>query len=257
MKRPGARGSSSPSTSAAAGGRVEPGGPLLRLEHERLAVVDAVEPRLGRPGDHREGGQPRQRVVGVGDRGVAPELVEARHRHAARRRPRQVKNGCLRGLPLRVDGPSARPATRTTRGPARGSAVAARARAKAGLSATDSTRALIIRAPPRGSFDQLGTRPQVSSRSWRRGRRLTVLSGGPGEHDGGPLGRGHVVVGATGRRFLRVRPARCARARRVRSSSTSNSSTSSSGFAVAAYRPHMHSGYAPGVPSNYRRHFTS
>src|SRR5450759_292932 len=88
-----------------------------------------------------------------------------------------MKNGCLRGLPLpsRAVGltchsnqPSA--GTRHRR--------AAAARANDDLSRSDSERALVIRSPSLTSLDQLGTNPQVNSRSWRTGA-LTASPGAP------------------------------------------------------------------------------
>ena len=164
---------------------------------------------------------------------------------------REVKNGCLRGLPLasRAVGEAChsyhpRAGTRHRRD--------ARARAKAGLSATDSTRALIIRAPPVGSLDQLGTRPQVSSRSCRCGGASRSSRGARASTTGARLvgamlWSGRPAGGSWGLTST-LRPGSP-----VRSSSTSNSSTSSSGFAVAAYRPHMVLRLLTRAPSNYRR----
>ena len=54
---------------------VEPLLPLLGLEDEGLAVVDAVHAGVGRGRDDRERREPRRRVA-VGQLAVAPELVE-------------------------------------------------------------------------------------------------------------------------------------------------------------------------------------
>src|SRR5450759_1592369 len=79
-----------------------------------------------------------------------------------------MKNGCLRGLPLASTAvgltchsyqPSA--GTRHRR--------KAAARTNDDLSRSDSERALVIRSPTFTSWDQLGTSPQVSKRSWRVG----------------------------------------------------------------------------------------
>src|ERR671913_789390 len=151
---------------------------------------------------------------------------------------REVKNGCLRGFPLAsttvgdaCHSYQPRAGTRQRR--------VARARANAGLSATDSTRALIIRAAPLVSLDQLGTSPHVSRRSWRLGSsegsfRLALVRTTGACFVGAMLWSGRPGGGSWGAARM-LRPA-CA----VRSSSTSNSTTSSSGLAVAAYRPHMH-----------------
>ena len=80
-----------------------------------------------------------------------------------------MKNGCLRGLPLASIATgdfchSYQPCA----GHQAASGLAA-ALANAPFSSTDSARALIIRIPTLMSLAQLGTRPHVSSRSWRTG----------------------------------------------------------------------------------------
>ena len=54
-------------------------------------------------------------------------------------------------------------------------------------------RALIIRAPPLGSFDQLGTSPQRAVRSWCTRRRASSASCGRAlDDDAGGVGGGDV-----------------------------------------------------------------
>ena len=109
-----------------------------------------------------------------------------------------MKNGCLRGLPLASTAVgetchSYHPwaGTRHRRESA--------ALAKAPLPSTDSARALVMRSPIVTSLDHAGTRPQVSSRSWRVGSASVVgpvvAARPPGEHDGRLLGGRHVPVG--------------------------------------------------------------
>ena len=155
-----------------------------------------------------------------------------------------MKNGCLRGLPLasltvgdfcHSYQPSA--GTRQRR--------VAAALANDAFSSTDSARALIICMPTLVSLAQLGTRPQVSSRSWRTGgapsayRSLVSASLGTrlstiGARFVGAMLKSGVPGGGVCGRAITLRAGSA-----VRSCSTSNSSMSSSGLAVAAYRPHM------------------
>ncbi len=93
----------------------------------------------------------------------------------------------------------------------------------AGFSAAVSTRALIIRAPEPGSFDQDGTSPQRSDRTWRvispvsrstRSSTLATSSVGATFHDG-------------------------ASASAVGHSEARSSSARSGGVVVETNRPHM------------------
>ena len=219
--------------------RVEPLLPDLAVEHERLPVVDAVQTVLGRGGDDRERRHPRRRIV-LGHAAVAPELVHPREGE-------QVLVGAVdeEGLLARACPPwwsrSGSPATRTTRRRAPGTVAPPAALANAPLSSRVSARALIIRIPTLVSLAQLGTSPQVSSRSWRTDCPPPEPCS---ERSGRVSTTGACLVGAM---FQSGRPAggswgltRIERvASAVRSSSISICSTRSSGLNVAAYRPHM------------------
>ncbi len=98
------------------------------------------------------------------------------------------------------------------------------ARLKAGLVNSESVRALIMRAPPVRSFDQDGTSPHTSVRSWRTG---SVDGSGSSSVGRGARSR------TTGADFVGARFQSGSRPP-VRSSTTSNSSASSSAFALAA-----------------------
>ena len=96
----------------------------------------------------------------------------------------------------------------------------------------------------------------MSSRSWRRGGASRSSRGARASTTGARLVGAMLWSGRPGGGSWgltsTLRPGSP-----VRSSSTSNSSTSSSGFAVAAYRPHMDVRLLTRAPSNYRRDFTS
>ena len=209
--------------------RVEPRRPVLALEHQRLPVVDPVQPWLGLGRDDREGHQPGVRVLRILDGLVPPELVQPGERHRLPVDPVDVERLLARlalgvgrrrrDLPLvpPVGRDQAPPRHRRTR-----ESRLVQDRLGAGVDHPDAGLGVLGPAghQPPGEQPQL---PQgygvLLSRPGRRRRlgagRPSRRPGGParrprlpahrpGQHDQRLLGRRHVEVRLPRRRALRV-----------------------------------------------------